>query len=84
MAVVEMWPVWGGRGCNMTNCFRKYNMLIVLSSCLLYPIIITKSLNYVLNQNVNVTKQATFALSINLYLLQQHKWNTIIVRPCHD
>ena len=44
----------------------------------------TKNLNYVLNQNVNVTKQATFALSINLYLLQQHKWNTINVRPCRD
>ena len=81
MAVVEMWPVWGGRGCNMTNCFRKYNMLIVLSSCLLYPIIITKSLNYVLNQNVTKKKCDK---SINLYLLQQHKWNTIIVQPCHD
>ena len=67
MAVVVMWPFWGGRGCNMTNCFRKYNTLIVLSSCLLYPtmnliinyveIKFTKNLNYVLNQTVNVTNK---------------------------
>ena len=48
-------------------------MLIVLSSCLKCPIMViqnhkkyieikyTRSLNYVLNQNVNVTKRARFA-----------------------
>ena len=49
----------------------------------------TKILNYVLNQNVNVTKRArfaTFTMSIvdNLCLLPQHKWNTINVRSCRD
>ena len=49
----------------------------------------TKSLNYVLNHNVNVTKRprfATFAISTvdNLCLLQQHQWNTINVLSCSD
>ena len=45
-------------------------MFIVLSSCLLYPIVViynnyieikhTKNLKNVLNQNVNVTKRARF------------------------
>ena len=49
-------------------------MFIVLSSCLLYPIMViqsyrdrlkyTKNLNNVLNQNVNVTKPARFAFRI--------------------
>ena len=55
-----------------------YNMYIVLSSC--YVVMkYARNLNYVLNQNVNVTKRerfATFAISIvdNLCLLmKQHK-----------
>ena len=71
-------------------------MFIVLSSCLLYLILViiyikyieikyTKNLN-VLNQNVNITKRArfaTFAKSIvdNCFcLLQQYNWNTIKIR----
>ena len=64
-------------------------MFIVLSSCLLYPImsiqsyLIYRDIN--LNQNVNVTKRArfaTFALSIldKFCLLQRCKWNTIKIR----
>ena len=48
------WPLWGGGryrevavmgrlGGNMTIFFREYNMFIVLSSCLLYPIVVIQS-----------------------------------------
>ena len=33
-----------GLTCNMTNFFQEYNILIVLSSCLLYPIMVIHSL----------------------------------------
>ena len=33
-----------------------------------------------MNQNVNVTKRATFVKNFNLCLLQQYKWNTIKIR----
>ena len=33
----------GGGGGNMTNFLREYNMFTVLSSCLLYPIMVIQS-----------------------------------------
>ena len=93
MAVVERWLLWGDRGVIIYAIFfREYNMFIVLNSCLLSPIMIIiqskiiyrdkirKNLiqNYVLSQNVNVTKRErfeTFAISIvdNSCFLQQDK-----------
>ena len=75
----------------------EYNMLIILSSCLLYLILVIqsyiiyrekntqKNFNNVLNQNVNMTKQARFTtfsiiiLDNNIFkicLVQQDKWKT--------
>ena len=50
---------------------------------------IHKKLELCFESNCQCDKQAgftTFALSIvdNLYLLQEHKWNTINVQPCCD
>ena len=45
MGIVDRWPLWRGRGVVIyQNLFREYNMFIVLSSCLLYPIMIIQSL----------------------------------------
>ena len=82
---VERGPLWGGRGVIWQNFFKEYNMFIVLSSCLLYPIMsiicnhkwyterwdTQNNLNNVLNENVNVTKWTSIV--DNLCLLQQYK-----------
>jgi len=75
VAVVEKWLLWGGRGVIwQINFGGEYNMFVVLSLCLQYPIMVIqsyimdrdkmkwkkKSLRNVLNQNVNLTKRARF------------------------
>ena len=36
-AVVEKWPLWGGRGVIRQILIKEYNIFIVLCSCLLCP-----------------------------------------------
>ena len=78
------------QGCNMKNCFWEYNMFIVISSCLLSPIIVMQSLLIYggeIHKNPELRARfATFAINTvdNLCLLQQHKWNTINVLSCRD
>ena len=44
VALVKRWPLWEGRGVIWQIFFWEYNILIVLSSCLLYPIMVIHSL----------------------------------------
>ena len=73
MTGVERWPLWGGRGVfGSTTCFFCVTFMLTVShnhDNLIYCVEIKymKSLNNVLNQNVNVTKRVrfvTFAISI--------------------
>ena len=42
VAVVKRWQFAGGSGCNMNFFLREYDMFIVPSSCLLYPIMLER------------------------------------------
>ena len=74
LAVVERWPLRGGRGVIGQNFFREYNIFIVLISCLLHSIMVLqsyiihcsdkihkKSNNLFESKCLDVTKRARFA-----------------------
>ena len=62
----------------LVHAYCMCTIIMLIQSYIMYRYKMHKNLNYVLNQNVNVTKQArfaTFAITMldNFCLLQQYK-----------